>query len=40
MHSGWSEENKMLRDIMYDGWGYLTEGLNKKIGEKSGRYLS
>jgi uncharacterized protein YndB with AHSA1/START domain len=40
VHSGWSEENKMLRDIMYDGWGYLTEGLNKKIGEKSGGYLS
>lgn len=40
VHSGWTEENKMLRDVMYDGWGYITEGLSKKIGDKNGGYLS
>lgn len=40
VHSGWSEENKMLRDIMYDGWGYLTEDLGKKVSGTNGGYLS
>ncbi len=40
VHSGWTEENKMLREVMYDGWGYITEGLSKKMGDKNGGYLS
>jgi len=40
IHAGWTEENKELRDIMYFGWGYLTEDLSKKMGDKSGGYLS
>lgn len=40
IHSGWSKEFKMLRDMMYDGWGHLTEDLNKKLGDKNGGYLS
>lgn len=40
VHSGWTEENKALRDIMYFGWGYLSEDLSKKMGEKNARYLS
>lgn len=40
VHSGWTEENRMIRDIMYEGWGYLTEGLNKKIGGNDDGYLS
>jgi uncharacterized protein YndB with AHSA1/START domain len=40
VHAGWSEENAMIRDIMYDGWGYLTEDLRKKMGDKNGGYLS
>lgn len=40
VHSGWTEETKMIRDVMYDGWGHLAEDLSKKIGEKNGGYLS
>jgi len=39
-HSGWTEENKMIRDIMYEGWGHLAEDLSNKIGEKNAKYLS
>jgi len=40
IHSGWSEENVALREVMYDGWGYLSEDLRKRMGEKNGGYLS
>ena len=40
IHSGWSEENAMIRNIMYDGWGYILEDLSKKMGDKNGGYLS
>jgi len=40
VHAGWSEENAMIRDIMYEGWGYLIEGLCRKIGDNDGGYLS
>ena len=40
VHSGWTEENKMLRDIMYDGWGYLSEDLRKKVSGKNDGYVS
>nr|WP_275297755.1 SRPBCC domain-containing protein [Clostridium sp. YIM B02551] len=40
VHSGWSEENMQLREIMYDGWGYLSEGLKRKMGDNNGKYLS
>lgn len=40
VHSGWSEQYSALRDKMYEGWGYLTEGLRKKLGDKNGGYLS
>lgn len=40
VHAGWSEENAMIRDIMYEGWGYIMEDLRKKIGDKNGGYLS
>ena len=39
-HAGWSEEHMELREIMYDGWGYLSEGLKKRMDEENGRYLS
>ncbi|MFZ5967540.1 MAG: SRPBCC family protein [Bacillota bacterium] len=40
VHAGWSEEHAALREVMYDGWGYLTEGLRDKLGDKNGGYLS
>lgn len=40
IHSGWSEEFAILREVMYDGWGYLTEGLRNKLGDENDRYLS
>jgi uncharacterized protein YndB with AHSA1/START domain len=40
VHAGWSEEHMELREVMYHGWGYITEGLREKIGERNGRYLS
>jgi uncharacterized protein YndB with AHSA1/START domain len=40
VHSGWKEEHAMIREIMYEGWGYISEDLRKKMGEKNGGYLS
>jgi uncharacterized protein YndB with AHSA1/START domain len=40
VHSGWAMEHSMLREKMYIGWGYLTEGLQKKLGDKNEGYLS
>lgn len=40
VHAGWTEENAMIRDIMYDGWGYITEDLRKKMGDGNDGYLS
>jgi uncharacterized protein YndB with AHSA1/START domain len=40
VHAGWTEEHKMIREIMYDGWGYITEDLRKKLGDTNARYLS
>lgn len=40
VHSGWLEQYSMLRDRMYEGWGHLTEGLQKKLGDKNVGYLS
>lgn len=40
VHAGWSEEHTIIRDTMYDGWGYILEGLHKKLGDKNGGYLS
>lgn len=39
VHSGWSEEHAELREVMYEGWGYLTEDLRKRMGEENDRYL-
>ena len=40
VHSGWKAEHAMLREIMYEGWGYITEGLRKKIGDEKSEFLS
>jgi uncharacterized protein YndB with AHSA1/START domain len=40
VHSGWTEEHAMIREIMYDGWGYITEDLRKKMGDENGGYKS
>jgi uncharacterized protein YndB with AHSA1/START domain len=40
VHSGWKEEHAVIREIMYEGWGYISEDLRKKMGEKNGGYLS
>lgn len=40
VHSGWKVEHAMIREIMYEGWGYITEDLQKKLGDKNHGYLS
>jgi uncharacterized protein YndB with AHSA1/START domain len=40
VHSGWKEEHAVIRGIMDEGWGYISEDLRKKMGEKNGGYLS
>lgn len=40
VHSGWTEKNAIIRNIMYEGWGHITEDLRQKLGDKNGRYLS
>jgi uncharacterized protein YndB with AHSA1/START domain len=40
VHAGWSEEHAGIREIMYHGWGYITEDLQKKMGDKNGGYVS
>jgi hypothetical protein len=40
VHSGWTEEHAMIREIMYEGWGYITEDLRKKMGDENDGYLS
>ena len=40
IHSGWAKEHAMMREKMYDGWGYLSEDLRKKVGDPNGGYLS
>jgi uncharacterized protein YndB with AHSA1/START domain len=40
IHSGWSEENTQLREIMYDGWGYILEDFKKKLGDEHDNYLN
>lgn len=34
VHSGWMEGTEKIRDTMYDGWGYILEGLRQ--GQESG----
>ena len=34
-HAGWSEDHRELREVMYDGWGYIIEGFRKKLGEEN-----
>ena len=40
VHSGWKEEHARIREIMYEGWGYITEGLQKKLGDQNDGHLS
>jgi uncharacterized protein YndB with AHSA1/START domain len=40
VHSGWSAEYAELREVMYDGWGYIIEGFKGKLGEKNGGLLN
>ncbi len=40
VHSGWKSEHAMIREIMYEGWGYITEDLRKKMGDENDGYLS
>jgi len=40
VHSGWRAEHAMIREIMYDGWGYITEDLSKRLGDENGGFLS
>jgi uncharacterized protein YndB with AHSA1/START domain len=40
VHAGWSVEHTVIRDTMYDGWGYILEGLSKKMGDDDEGYLS
>ncbi|HYE82780.1 MAG TPA: SRPBCC domain-containing protein [Clostridia bacterium] len=40
VHAGWTEEHAMIREVMYEGWGYLTEDLRKKLGDENDGYLS
>ena len=40
VHVGWTEEKAMIRDIMYEGWGYITEDFRTKMGGNNGGYLS
>lgn len=35
VHSGWSEEHAVIREIMYDGWGYILEDFKNKTGDKN-----
>jgi len=39
-HSGWSEEHRMIREIMYEGWGYILEDFSSKLGDENGRLLN
>jgi uncharacterized protein YndB with AHSA1/START domain len=39
-HAGWSEEHAELREIMYDGWGYIIEGFKNKLGDENDGYLN
>lgn len=40
VHSGWRAEHAMIREIMYDGWGYIMEDLKKKLGDENEGFLS
>lgn len=40
VHSGWSEEYAELREVMYDGWGYIIEGFKKKLGDENDELLN
>lgn len=35
VHAGWYEEQKMIREIMYEGWGYIMEDFKNKLGDKN-----
>ena len=38
-HAGWQIEQSVVREIMYDGWGYLIEGFRNKLGDKDDKRL-
>lgn len=38
-HAGWRAEQSEVREIMYDGWGYLIEGFRSKLGGKDDKRL-
>lgn len=40
VHSGWSEEHAKIREVMYDGWGYIIEDFKNKLGDKNDGYLN
>jgi uncharacterized protein YndB with AHSA1/START domain len=40
VHSGWSEEHAVIREVMYDGWGYILEDFKNKIGDKNDKLIN
>ena len=40
VHSGWSEEHAVIREVMYDGWGYILEDFKNKLGDKNDGYIN
>ena len=40
VHSGWSEEHAVIREIMYEGWGYIIEDFKNKLGDKNDRFIN